>query len=192
MKKEAKQVEVLIRSEENPYYLRYLKKRDKLISRFFKKLEFKNKLRKRSFYKEEFLENLQDEDEYFFLCYITRKYFRDNIFIYLFQLVSCIMCVMLAFYTESHLHKSPLKGPLMVILVAYGFFHGGLSILYIFAHLYCLLRYSKFVSNSQSALAQKIRVFYGGKADDYTGSTYVTQLKLYKKASAERKRLRGW
>lgn len=191
-KKEIKKVAALEMSEDNPYFTKYLKKKDKFISGILNKIDKKFNRRKKGFSKDYFLSTIENQDEYFFLCYMTRKYFLDNIILNFIRIGICIFAVLLAKWSIDNMNRNFLKGPMIVLFFAYGWFHGLLSILYVLAHFHCFLRYKNFVSDSKSALADKINIFYDSDTDRFAGQNYYKQVKLLRWAHEEKKRKRGW
>lgn len=178
--------------ERNPFYLKYLKKKNKFISGILNRIDRKYQRRKKGFSREYFLSIIDDKDEYFFLSYMTRKYFLDNIIVNLIRICLCIIAIIAGFFMESHIKTNFMKGPMMVLLLSFGFFHGPLSFLYVLANFYCFMNYSKFVSDTESVLAEKINIFYDEDTDKFAGQNYFKQVKLYRRAHEEKKRKRGW
>ena len=136
-------------------------------------------------------EQLEVQDEYLFLCFMTKKYFRDNLLISLAKIFIGVVLILLSVYMEEHFRATALKPILMVCFFAYGLITIPLSVLYAFANFICLFNYSSYISNSNSPLAKKIIVFYDKDTDKFM-AVNMKNLFTYRKAAAERKRIRGW
>lgn len=184
-------------TEENKFFRKYLKKKSGIIEQKMRRFELKKKFSFFSFKKnkdeqvELTREKLAEQDEYLFLCYMTRKYFKDNVLISLAKILIGAACILTAVFMEDHFRATALKAPLMLCLFTYGLIMIPLSVLYVFANFICFLGYANYISSRTSPLSKKIIHFYDKDTDKFM-AVNLKNLFNFRAAAHERKRIRGW
>ena len=175
-------VQALDMKIENPFYQKYLKNKDKFL---------KKRLRKYS--PEEVNKIDYENSDYYFLCFMTRKYFRDNIFVSMAKIILGICSIFLLILVNKFVQKGKwLKSIIMMILIMYAIVSIPLSVLYIIANLFCLIRYKDYITTRDSVLAKKINFFYKEDTDKLLAVNWKSVFKNDYYDYAERKRMRGW
>jgi len=194
-------VEAMAMSEKNPLYVKFLKEKDqiekdvaekraKFQAKKLKKAQRKNKTIKVDPFT---TDDEYDESEYLFLCYVTRKYFKDCMLVSVVKEVLGIVAIIVSVLLEN-IRPLPLsmKPVLMSVLLFYGIIMIPLSLLYIFANLSCYLRYSEYVTTRTSVLSKKINHFYASSTDKLMAVNWGNVFARDKLAYSERRRMRGW
>lgn len=177
-----KQIKALDMIEENPFFKKYLKRKDKFL---------KQKLKK--FTKEEVSKIDYEHSDYYFLCFMTKKYFKDNVLISLAKILLGIGAVLLLILINHFVKRGKwLKSIVMIVLILYGVISIPLSFLYVIANLICLIRYKEYITTRESVLSKKINHFYAEGTDKFAAVNWKSVFKRDDYVYKERRRLRGW
>jgi len=185
--KNTETLNALTLSTENPYYVKFQKIKDKFIKKNTKK--YRNK----KIAKDAEAPQPVIEENYYYLCFITRRYFRDNTIISILKIAFGICAILLAVLMQTQIKISNVvKGPFMTVLTLYGVIMIPLSTLYTIANFICFLRYKNYVSTETSPLAKKIIFFYDDNTDKFKAVNWKSVFKKSDTVYKKRKRMRGW
>lgn len=194
-------VNALSMTEENPHYAKYLKNKDKIHQIVDKKrLKYEKKRLKNSMEKGQQIKDAPyttddpyDDNEFLFLNYMTRKYFRDGCIISALKILFGILAISAAIIIiDFHLFPAKIRSIVGTFGFGYGLIMIPLSILYLIAHLICFATYSSFVSTRSSRLSGKIIHFYDKDTDKFAAVNWSNVFSRDKSAFNERRRARGW
>ncbi|MCQ2591803.1 MAG: hypothetical protein MJ188_03375 [Treponema sp.] len=202
--------DALTLKESNPFFVKYLKKKSDLIETYNRKEQ--KKAKKRAWVARTFHLNTSDKDkysydrgnwalenglldknndEYFFLCFMTKKYFRDNTLISLAKIVFGVAAIFCAVWMEEHFNANALKSPIMVAAFGYGLIMTPLAILYTICNFICYTHSDNFVTTTKSRLAQKIIIFFDPETDKFMAVNFKNLLGIGQ-SFREKRRIRGW
>lgn len=173
----AKKYNAMTMTEENPLYVKYLKKKTKFVKGLRLSSEYADK---------------DDYNAYIYLCFVTRLFFRDNLLICLAKLGFGIGAIITSVLMEFFAKPIILKAPIMVGLLLYGFVMIPLSILYFIANFICYLQYLEYVTTAESTMAKRIIVFYDDETDKFQAVNWRSVFRRDKNDYVETKRKRGW
>lgn len=195
-------VEAMAMKEENPIYVKFLKNKEKIEKNVAEKSakaqakRLRAALRKNKSLKLDpfTTDDDYDETEYLFLCFVTRKYFKDCAIISVLKGLFGIIAIIVSILMENviPIPTYMLKSLLMTICFGYGLIMLPLSFLYFVANLYCYCTYSNLVSTRTSVLSKKINHFYDSDTDKFVAVNWANVFSRDKMANVERRRARGW
>lgn len=175
-------VNALDMKEENPFYKKYLKRKDKFLKKKLKHLS-----------KEEVDKIDYEHSDYYFLCFMTKKYFKDNILISLEKILIGICSIFILISINNFVKKGRwLKSIAMMAFLFYAIITIPLSILYVIANFICLCTYKDYITTRESVLAKKIIHFYASETDKFSAVNWKSVFKRDDYVYKERKRMRGW
>lgn len=174
MQKQIKALDALDMTPDNIYYANYIRKMEKSKKKFCD-------------------EGNEYSKQYYFLCYMTRKYFKDNILCSFAKLfIGIFVIVLLIGFNKLFRKGNVLKTIIMTGMLGYGIVMIPLSIMYIIANFYCWCKYKDFVTTRNSILSHKIIHFYAEGTDKLSAinwkSVFIRDAINYN----EEKRMRGW
>lgn len=197
MEQEKRAVDAMTMTEENPFYVKYLKAKPKMIEerdkRLLRKASRKKQTVNKDFTSAASEEALEDENIYLFLSFITKKYFRDNVLFSLLKLALAVGAIVLAILMEDVIPvASQIKGFMMVAFFSYGLIMTPLAVLYVICNWICLLRYSRYITTTSSIMARRIINFYDPETDKMMAVNFRNTFKARRSFVQERKRMRGW
>ncbi|MCR4742068.1 MAG: hypothetical protein K5866_04255 [Treponema sp.] len=175
-------------SEDNPLYKKYLKKKDLTIKRMRRGSK---KVTSDSIERSELPEDY-NPDEFYYVSFITRKYFVDHVLISLAKLAFGILALILAMLMEDVIPiNGRVKGLFMSVTLFYAIIMIPLSLLYIITSLICLINYKSYISTSTSLMAKKIIKFYDPENDMFQE---VNWRNIFTKGlrDKEKRKVRGW
>lgn len=180
---ESKKVDALNMTMDNPHYVKFINHKSK----------FEKKEKKRIAKNVDFDSFDYEHSEYFFLCYMTKKYFRDNVIFSLLKLLIGIFSIILLIIINKYMHNLRLgKSFLMCSLLFYGVISIPLSIMYTIANFICYCSYINYVTTSKSNLAKRIIIFYDDDTDKLAAVNLKSVFKRDDYNYREKKRMRGW
>lgn len=202
------EVNVLTMSEENPVYRKFLKQKDILIEEQKQKMQKSaQKMRQREIRRAKrkgdkispIVPDVNPDfdfeklEEYLFLCFATKKYFKDSMIVSVIKFILGIASIIVAVLLEkvNRLRRIP-KAIMIIALFGYGIIMTPLSVLYFFANLFCYSRASDFVSTRDSKLSKKIINFYDPETNKLTEVNWKNIFSNSKSSYEERRRIRGW
>lgn len=186
-------------TNENPFYVKFInhleKKRIKNEKKESANSNFINTTEKTPDEQLSFEEkyNTKGVEEYEYLLFITKKYFRDKVIICLLKFTIGILAIVLASFIEDFRPMNQkAKGPIMVFLFMYGLIMIPLSFLYTVVSLHCLIHYKNFVSTRTSIIAKQIIRFYDPETDKLQEVNWKNSISNVVSAGREQRRIRGW
>lgn len=180
---EENKVSPLSLSMDNPFYVEYLKVKDK----------FEKKEEKRIGKNIDLSSSGYDASQLFFLCYMTKKYFLDSLIYSFFKLIFGISSVFLLILTNKIVPRIRyVKSLMMYAFLTYAIIMIPLSILYMIANFICYLTYLNYVTTVNSVVAKNLVVFYDDETDKFAAVNFKTVFKRDYASFKETRRMRGW
>ena len=99
------------------------------------------------------------EDDGLFLAYMTKRYFKDNIWLNLFRAAAGIVCIIIARILISRGVAFPLN-ILSIAIFAIGVIAAPAGIFFLFSNLSCYRHYNDYVTSRNDPFTDKIIKFY--------------------------------
>lgn len=199
---------------QNPYYVQFLKYMEKNKLKNQKKEEKKKLKEKNASFEdletENTTSNINDStksdsmsfeekyntigcEEYEYLCFITKKFFRDKLLICIIKFFLGVLSIVTACFLENFRPMNQkAKGPIMVFLFMYGLFIIPLSFLYTIVTFHCFCHYKNYVSTRTSIVAKQIIHFYDPETDRMQEVNWKNSVSNIVSSKREHKRIRGW